>query len=107
MDSLKLSIFEDNAVRNGERIFVNGIREEIREICRELGGVTAVSRLLNLKHSHVREWPYRGKPISLRTLVQLLNFLPEEKRTEYRTKIESKDLLLSARYSSLMVKFPR
>lgn len=107
MDSLKLSIFEEKAVANGERIFVKGIQEEVREICKELGGVTKASQLLGLPHSCVREWPYRGKPVSLRNLNRLLGFLSLEKKLEYQGKIDSKEIFLGGRYSALTMQFPK
>lgn len=106
MNPLKLSIFEEKAVQNGERIYVHGIQRQVREIFKELGGVTNAIRLAGFNYVGAKEWAYRGKPILLSNLVHLLNLLPKQKRLEYQKSIESKELFLSGRYSSLTGRFP-
>src|SRR3989338_2010172 len=107
MQNETLSIFEPACQDNEEKIFAHGIREEIKRMCHELGGVTETARKLNLKFKQVCEWPWRGKPIPLKQLDRMIEFLPAEKRLEYRQRFDEKEFYLSANYSGHKMKFPK
>ncbi len=106
MNPLKLSIFEEKAVQNGERIYVNGIQEEVRQIFKELGGPRKVSKLLGLNYVGLKEWSYR-KSVSLSNLSKLLGLLPKQRSDYFAKKIEEKDFRLSSGRSVHQLKFPK
>ena len=102
----KLSIFNVDSDWLKDEVYVHGVREEIREILFHLEGPSKACKLLGVPYTALKEWPNGRKPISIKKLNKLIGFCDASFQEEIKSKIDSKDILLSCRYSSHKIKFP-
>jgi len=103
----KLSIFDVESDWLKDQVYVHGLREEIREILVHLGGPSKACHLLGVSYVALKEWPHGRKPISLEKLNTLIGFCDAPFQKNIESKIDSKEILLSCRYSPHKIKFPK
>jgi len=103
----KLSIFDVESGWLKDQVYVHGLREEIREILNHLGGPSKACRLLEVSYIALKEWPHGRKPISLEKLNKLIGFCDALFQEGIKSKIDSREILLSCRYSPHKIKFPK
>ncbi|MCR4368386.1 MAG: hypothetical protein NUV67_00595 [archaeon] len=83
------------------------MRTEIREMLVHLGGPAKACQLLGVSYVALKEWPHGRKPISLEKLDKLIGFCTAPFQDEIKSKIDSREVLLSCRYSPHKIKFPK
>ena len=102
-----LSLFDVESNWLNDQIYVHGLKNEIKEILVHLGGPSKACNLLGVSYVALKEWPHGRKPISLKKLNMLIRFCSAPFQEKIKSKINSRDILLSCRYSPHKIKFPK
>lgn len=101
-----LSIFAKESFPISDEIYLSGIKDELKEIVLFFDGLNKFCQFFKLKYSRVKEWVSGRKPIPLSELKRVLSFLPKKTVKRLRFQIDSKDFILSCRYSPQKILFP-
>lgn len=104
----KLSIFDIKSDWLKDEIYVHGVKDEIKEIARLLGGPIKLSRKLGVDYNNCfREWTCGRNPVRLSKLIEMISLCDPETQKNLQEKISTKELKISCRYSPHKVFFPR
>ncbi|MCX6801680.1 MAG: hypothetical protein NT067_01060 [Candidatus Diapherotrites archaeon] len=103
---LELDFLEGDFFLDDE-IYINGIKEEAKDLLHYFGGVRKASELINCRYSRVKEWPMGRKPIPLGKLKELLNQCDKKFKAKIKTRILNKNILLKSRYSPHSITLPK
>ncbi|QQR92111.1 MAG: hypothetical protein IPJ89_03005 [Candidatus Iainarchaeum archaeon] len=103
----KLSIFDLKSDWLKDDIYVHGLKDEIKEITRLLGGPGKLSKRLEVNYnSCFREWTNGRTPVPLAKLERMISFCNANTATIIKSRISDRQCIISCRYSPHKMLFP-
>ncbi len=103
----KLSIFDTKTDWLKGEIYIHGVENEVRDICKSTYGSTEMSRRLGVDYnSCLKEWIMGRTPVPLSKMEKIMQFCDPSFKETILSKIDSKELKISCIYSPHKMKFP-
>ena len=103
---MNLSILANSSTQLEDEIYIHGLKDIIKLIFKENGGVTKISKKLERKPSAIKEWGIGRRPISIRDLKELLKISEIKNIDNLKNQIDKKEKWMSCKYSWRKLKFP-